>query len=102
MAIQNGKLLDIQRNNTNKRKDMFLIQRQAPSDASSLSYLYGCGGKGKAIAVDVHQEDVDWFIEQAKIKDVEINYIIDTHIHADHVSGGKELAKKCKGAYLLH
>jgi glyoxylase-like metal-dependent hydrolase (beta-lactamase superfamily II) len=102
MAIQNGKLLDIQHNDTNKRKDMFLIQRQAPSDASSLSYLYGCGGKGKAIAVDVHQEDVDWFIEQAKIKDVEINYIIDTHIHADHVSGGKELAKKCKGAYLLH
>jgi len=45
---------------------MFLIQRQAPSDASSLSYLYGCGGKGKAIAVDVHQEDVDWFISKPK------------------------------------
>ena len=49
---------------------MFLIQRQAPSNTSSLSYLYGCGGKGKAIAVDVHQEDVDWFIEQAKLKEV--------------------------------
>jgi len=81
---------------------MFLIQRQAPSDASSLSYLYGCGGKGKAIAVDIHQEDVDWFLEQAKIKDVEINYIIDTHIHADHVSGGRELASKCNGTYMLH
>ena len=76
---------------------MFLIQRQAPSDTSSLSYLYGCGGKGKAIAVDVHQEDIDWFLEQAKIKDVEINYVIDTHIHADHVSGGRELAEKCGG-----
>ena len=81
---------------------MFLTQRQAPSDPSSLSYLYGCGGKGKAIAVDVHQEDVDWFIEQAKIKEVEINTIIDTHIHADHISGGRELANKCGGTYMLH
>ncbi len=81
---------------------MFLVQRQAPSDASSLSYLFGCGGKGKAIAVDVHQEDVDWFLEQATIKEVEINYIIDTHIHADHVSGGRKLADKCNGTYMLH
>ncbi|MEJ6559347.1 MAG: MBL fold metallo-hydrolase [Candidatus Thioglobus sp.] len=81
---------------------MFLIQRQAPSDTSSLSYLYGCGGKGKAIAVDVHQEDIDWFLEQAKIKNVEINYVIDTHIHADHVSGGRELAEKYGGVYMLH
>jgi hypothetical protein len=36
---------------------MFLLQRQPLGDASSLAYLFGCGGKGKAIAVDVHQED---------------------------------------------
>ncbi len=81
---------------------MFLIQRQVPGDPSSLAYLFGCGGKGKAIAVDVHLEDVDWFIEQAKLKDVEINYVIDTHIHADHVSGGRVLAEKCGGEYRLH
>ena len=81
---------------------MFLVQRQAPSDPSSLAYLFGCGGKGKAIAVDVHQEDIDWFIEQAKLKDVEINYVIDTHSHADHLSGGRELAKRWGGEYMLH
>ncbi len=73
---------------------MFLLQRQPPGDASSLAYLFGCGGIGKAIAVDVHQEDVDWFMQQAKLKEVEINYVVDTHIHADHVSGGRELAEK--------
>lgn len=34
---------------------MFLLQRHPPGDTSSLAYLFGCGGKGKAIAVDVHQ-----------------------------------------------
>jgi glyoxylase-like metal-dependent hydrolase (beta-lactamase superfamily II) len=81
---------------------MFLLQRHPPGDASSLAYLFGCGGKGKAIAVDVHQEDVDWFMEQAKLKEVEINYVVDTHIHADHVSGGCELAEKSGGQYMLH
>lgn len=81
---------------------MFLIQREVPSDQSSLAYLFGCGGKGKGIAVDVHKEDIDWFFEQAKLKDVDINYVIDTHIHADHVSGGRRLAEKSGGEYMLH
>ncbi len=81
---------------------MFLLQRQVPSDSSSLSYLFGCGGKGKAIAVDVHQGDIAWFITQAELKNVSIDFVIDTHIHADHISGGRELAKKCGVEYALH
>jgi len=81
---------------------MFLVQREVPSDPSSLAYLMGCAGQGKSIAVDVHKDDVDWFIEQAEQKGVDINYIIDTHIHADHVSGGLELAKKTGGEYMLY
>jgi glyoxylase-like metal-dependent hydrolase (beta-lactamase superfamily II) len=81
---------------------MFLLQRQVPNSPSSLAYLFGCGSKRKAIAVDVHLEDVDWFIEQATLKDVEIDVVIDTHIHADHVSGGRELVEKCGGKYMLH
>jgi glyoxylase-like metal-dependent hydrolase (beta-lactamase superfamily II) len=81
---------------------MFLLQKTPKSDPSSLSYLLGCGGKGKAIAVDIFPEDVSWFMEQAKIKEVEIMYIIDTHIHADHVSGGLKLAKESGGIYCLN
>lgn len=81
---------------------MFFVQRQVPDDPASLAYFFGCGGKGHAIAVDVHESDVDWFLAQARQKAVKIDYVIDTHIHADHVSGGRLLAEKCSAQYALH
>lgn len=81
---------------------MFLIQKIASKDASSISYLYGCGGKGYAVAVDVHQDDVEWFLQRSMEKECKIKYIIDTHIHADHISGGRKLAKLSGGQYMLH
>ena len=81
---------------------MFLVQREVPSDPSAISYFMGCVGQGKSIAVDVYLEDVDWFIDQANQKGVEINYVIDTHIHADHISGARLLAEKTGAEYLLH
>lgn len=81
---------------------MFLVQREVPSDPSSISYFMGCAGQGKSIAVDVHKKDVDWFIEQAEQKAVNISYVIDTHIHADHISGAMELAERTGATYMLH
>lgn len=81
---------------------MFLLSKSPKSDPSSLSYLLGCGGKGKAIAVDVFPEDIDWFVQQAATKEVEINYVIDTHIHADHLSGACALALTSGAAHCLH
>lgn len=81
---------------------MFLVQREVPSAPSSIAYFMGCAGQGKSIAIDVHKDDVDWFIEQAAQKGVEITYVIDTHIHADHVSGASEIIKRTGATYLLH
>lgn len=81
---------------------MFLIQREVPSDPSSIAYFMGCAGQGKSIAIDVHKEDIDWFIEQAAQKGVNIDYVIDTHIHADHHSGAMELVKRTGASYMLH
>lgn len=81
---------------------MFLEQRINPNEPSSISYFMGCAGQGKSVAVDVHYDDVDWFLEQAKIKGVEINFVIDTHIHADHYSGARKLSELTGAEYLLH
>lgn len=75
---------------------------QLPTKEASLSYLFGCGGKGKAMAVDVVAGDEDWYIEQAKQRAVNITHVIDTHVHADHYSGGKALAERIGAKYCLH
>ena len=76
--------------------------KQFASKDATLSYFFGCGGKGKAVAVDVVAGDEDWFIEEAKTANVTITHVIDTHVHADHYSGGRELAKRVGAKYCLH
>ncbi len=76
--------------------------KQLPAKDSSLSYFMGCGTLGKSIAVDVVAGDEQWFIEEARKASVTITHVIDTHIHADHYSGGRKLAELVGAKYCLH
>ena len=76
--------------------------KQLPTKESSLSYFFGCAGLGKAVAVDVVAGDEDWFVAQAKEAGVQITHVIDTHVHADHYTGGRELARRVGAPYCLH
>ena len=66
------------------------------------AYLFGCGGLGKCAVVDAHEEDVDAYVAFAASKGMRITHVIDTHVHADHRSGGPALAKKVGATYCLH
>lgn len=76
--------------------------KQLATRESSLSYFFGCGGLGKAVAVDVVAGDEDWFVDAARRTGVEITHVIDTHVHADHYSGGRALARRVGAPYCLH
>ena len=76
--------------------------KQLPTKDASLSYLFGCIGHKRAIAVDVVAGDETWFAEQAAILGVSIGYVVDTHLHADHYSGGRALAARVGAPYCLH
>ena len=66
------------------------------------AYLAGCGGLGKAAVIDPQLHDVDAYVAFAAEKGMAITHVIDTHVHADHLSGGRLLAQKTGAAYCLH
>ena len=76
--------------------------KQLATQKASLSYFFGCAGQGKAVAVDVVAGDEDWFVSEAERAQVRITHVIDTHVHADHYSGGRELARRTGAPYCLH
>lgn len=53
------------------------------------AYLFGCGGKGLCAVVDPQEQDVDAYIAFASEKGMRISHVFDTHVHADHRSGGR-------------
>lgn len=55
------------------------------------SYLIG--SNGEAAVVDP-QRDVDQYLEEADAQGLKIKYVIETHLHADFVSGHRELADR--------
>jgi glyoxylase-like metal-dependent hydrolase (beta-lactamase superfamily II)/rhodanese-related sulfurtransferase len=55
------------------------------------SYLIG--SQGEAAIVDP-QRDVDQYIEEANRLGLKIRYVLETHLHADFVSGHRELAAR--------
>jgi glyoxylase-like metal-dependent hydrolase (beta-lactamase superfamily II) len=63
-----------------------------------LSYFVVSNGEG--LIIDSARL-VDNYLEFAKEKNVEIKYVLDTHLHADHISGGREIAEKTGAKYYL-
>ena len=54
---------------------------------------YMIGSDGEAAVVDPRR-DVDEYLEEAKAQGLAIKYVVETHLHADFVSGHRELAER--------
>jgi hydroxyacylglutathione hydrolase len=55
------------------------------------SYVIGCQAGGIAAVIDP-KRDVDTYLNIAKANNMKITHILETHIHADFLSGSRELA----------
>lgn len=65
------------------------------------SYLVGCEGAGVAAVVDPDR-DVQKYIDAAAQRGMRITHIIETHLHADHVSGNSDLAELTGADIYVH
>jgi glyoxylase-like metal-dependent hydrolase (beta-lactamase superfamily II) len=57
------------------------------------SYLIGCARTGEALVVDP-MRDVEPYLAAAAKEGLRITHVTETHIHADFVSGVRELAAR--------
>ena len=80
---------------------MILRQYLHTDPTVAASYLVGCGGQGMAMVVDPVFDPAE-YLREAQAQGVRIAYVIDTHVHADHLSTGRMLADAAGAPYVLH
>ncbi|WP_436923081.1 MBL fold metallo-hydrolase [Halosimplex amylolyticum] len=69
--------------------DAELVQYRRPSSGC---LGYAVVSDGEAAIVDPLRTFTDRYVADARERDVDVEYVVDTHVHADHVSGLRELA----------
>jgi hydroxyacylglutathione hydrolase len=57
------------------------------------SYLVGCQATGEALIIDPGR-DIEPYLQEAEANDMRLVSVAETHIHADFVSGARELAER--------
>jgi hydroxyacylglutathione hydrolase len=68
-----------------------LFTRIYDEDLAQASYLIGCQATGEAVVVDPRR-DIAVYLEEAQNNGMRIVAVAETHIHADYLSGSRELA----------
>ena len=79
-----------------------IFQQILNEEAGCLSYLIGCSQAGEAAVVDPARDRVDEYMAMARRKGLTVTHVIDTHLHADHISGNQALADKTGARILMH
>ena len=76
-----------------------IFERIETEGIAELSYFLGDDGPGVAAVFDP-TPDVDKYVELAREKKVSITHIFETHIHADLMSGSRELCARVDSAQI--
>lgn len=78
---------------------MFL-KRFYDDPLAQASYLIGCAATGEAIVIDPHR-DVQMYLDAAAREKLTVTHVTETHIHADFVSGARQLARRANARLFL-
>lgn len=77
-----------------------ILRQFLHQDPVGISYLFGCGGQASGAVVDLVGE-AETYLSAADTAGMRIKYVIDTHVHADHLSAGRRLAEAAGASYVL-
>lgn len=70
-------------------------------ESSTYTYLIGCRDTGRAVLIDPVRETIDRDLAALRELDLTLQYTLETHIHADHITSAARLRSLtgCKVAY---
>jgi hydroxyacylglutathione hydrolase len=77
-----------------------LLKRFYEPKLAQASYLVGCPSTGEALIVDPNR-DVLAYVQAAELEGLKVQHVTETHIHADFVSGSRELAHRTNARLYL-
>ena len=70
-----------------------ILKRFYDDNLAQASYMIGCAATGETLVVDPNR-DVSQYVAAAQAEGLGITHVTETHIHADFVSGSRELAAR--------
>jgi glyoxylase-like metal-dependent hydrolase (beta-lactamase superfamily II)/rhodanese-related sulfurtransferase len=79
-----------------------IFQQLLNEESGCLSYLIGCTQAGRAVVVDPGRDRVAEYLAIARKKGLRITHVVETHTHADHISGNRDLAAATQAAIVTH
>ncbi|MEX2416741.1 MAG: MBL fold metallo-hydrolase [Paenibacillaceae bacterium] len=79
-----------------------IFRQYLHNEPVAASYIFGCVSKSTGIVVDPLLSDVDLYIRESERLGMRIKYVIDTHLHADHLSGARAISELSGAKYVLH
>ena len=77
-----------------------ILRQFLHTEPVAASYLFGCGGHAAGAVVDP-LGDISQYLAAAESSGLKLRVIVDTHLHADHISSGRALADASGAEYVL-
>jgi len=74
--------------------DNIIFHQLFEKETSTYTYILGCGKTHEAIIIDPVVEMVERDLKLIEELGLKLKYVLDTHVHADHVTGSGEIRKR--------
>ena len=78
-----------------------IFEQLFDTKSSTYTYIISSGKGREALVIDPVIENTDKYIKVLTNLDLKLVKVIDTHIHADHISGLNELSKRTKCSKIM-
>ena len=78
-----------------------IIEQLFDTKSSTYTYIIASGKGREALVIDPVIEKTDQYIEVLKNLELKLVKVIDTHIHADHITGASKLKQATNCSTLM-